>query len=144
MIYEKTNRLAESIKEMEKVLAIDPENAEALNFIGYSYADRGINLEEAEKMIIKALEIKPYNGYLMDSLCWVNFKKNKLSSAEKYLKQALELLPDEVDIIEHMGDVYVKLKKIKEAREMYERALKRDPKNSSVQKKLEDLIKPKQ
>ena len=107
VLYEKTNRLSESIKEMEKVLEIDPKNAEALNFIGYSYADRGINLEEAEKMIMKALEIKPDNGYLMDSLGWVNFKKNKLSSAEKYLKQALELLPDEVDIIEHMGDVYV-------------------------------------
>ena len=144
VLYEKTNRLSESIKEMEKVLEIDPKNAEALNFIGYSYADRGINLEEAEQMIMKALEIKPDNGYLLDSLGWVNFKKNKLGSAEKYLKQALELLPDEVDILEHMGDVYVKLKKIKEAREMYDRALKIEPKNSSVQKKLEDLIKQKQ
>ena len=130
VIYEKTNRLSESIKEMEKVLEIDPENAEALNFIGYSYADRGMNLEEAEKMIIKALKIKPDNGYLMDSLGWVNFKKNKLNSAVKYLKQALELLPDDVNIIEHMGDVYVKLNKIKEAQEMYNRALKIDPKNS--------------
>ena len=59
----------------------------------------------------------------------------------KYLKQALELLPDDVNIIEHMGDVYVKLNKTKEAQEMYNRALKIDPKNSSIQKKLEDLIK---
>jgi tetratricopeptide (TPR) repeat protein len=144
VLYEKANRPSESIKEMEKVLEIDPKNAEALNFIGYSYADRGINLDEAEKMIIKALDIKPDNGYLLDSLGWVNFKKNKLGSAEKYLKQALELLPDEVDILEHMGDVYVKLKKVKEAREMYDHALKIEPQNSSVQKKLEDLIKQKQ
>ena len=59
---------------MEKVLEIDPNNAEALNFIGYSYADRGINLDEAEKMIVRALEIKPDNGYMMDSLGWVYFK----------------------------------------------------------------------
>jgi tetratricopeptide (TPR) repeat protein len=61
----------------------------------------------------------------------------------KYLKQALELLPDDINIIEHMGDVYVKLNKTKEAQEMYNRVLKIDPKNSSVQKKLEDLTKQK-
>jgi len=143
VIYEKTNRLSESVKEMETVLAIDPENAEALNFIGYSYADRGMNLDDAEKMIIKALKIKPNNGYLIDSLGWVYFKKNKLNSAMKHLKQALELLPDDVNIIEHMGDVYVKLNKTKEAEEMYNRVLKIDPKNSLVQKKLEDLMKHK-
>jgi tetratricopeptide (TPR) repeat protein len=144
IIYEKTNRLSESINEMEKVLKIDPNNAEALNFIGYSYADRGINLDEAEKMIVRALEIKPDNGYMMDSLGWVYFKQNKLSNAEKYLKQAMELLPDEAEIIEHMGDIYVKLNKTKEAREMYERVLKIDSKNSSVQKKIEDMTKYKQ
>ena len=143
VIYEKTNRLSESVKEMEMVLAIDPDNAEALNFIGYSYADRGMNLEEAEKMIVKALKIKPDNGYLIDSLGWVHFKKNQLNSAVKYLKQALELLPDDVNVIEHMGDVCVKLNKTKEAQEMYNRALKIDPKNSPIQKKLEDLTKQK-
>jgi Tfp pilus assembly protein PilF len=61
----------------------------------------------------------------------------------KYLKQALEILPDDINIIEHMGDVYVKLNKIKEAQEMYSRALKIDPKNSSIQKKLDDLTKQK-
>jgi len=66
-----------------------------------------------------------------------------LNSAMKHLKQALELLPDDVNIIEHMGDVYIKLNKIKEAEEMYSRVLKIDPKNSQVQKKLENLIKPK-
>jgi tetratricopeptide (TPR) repeat protein len=143
VIHEKTNRLSESIKEMEMVLAIDPDNAEALNFIGYSYADRGMNLDEAEKMIVKALKIKPDNGYLIDSLGWVHFKKNNLGSAVKHLKQALELLPDDVNIIEHMGDVYVKLNKTKEAQEMYNRALKIEPNNSSVKKKLEDLTRQK-
>ena len=81
---------------------------------------------------------------MMDSLGWVYFKQNKLSNAEKYLKQAMELLPDEAEIIEHMGDIYVKLNKTKEAREMYERVLKIDSKNSSVQKKIEDMTKYKQ
>ena len=143
VIYEKTNRLPESVKEMELVLAIDPDNAEALNFIGYSYADRGMNLDEAEKMIVRALKIKPENGYMIDSLGWVHFKKNQFSSAEKYLEKALKLLPDDVNVIEHLGDVYVKLNKTKEAQEMYNRALKIDPKNSQIQKKLEDLTRQK-
>ncbi|HEX7415618.1 MAG TPA: tetratricopeptide repeat protein, partial [Smithellaceae bacterium] len=143
VIYEKTNRFPESIKEMEMVLRLDPDNAEALNFIGYSYADRGMNLEEAEKMIIKALKIKPDNGYIIDSLGWVHFKQNKMDSAVKHLKQALELLPDDVNITEHLGDVYVKIGKFKEAQEIYQKALKIDPKNTAVQQKLEDLIKKK-
>jgi tetratricopeptide (TPR) repeat protein len=143
VIYEKTNHFPESIKEMETVLKLDPENAEALNFIGYSYADRGMNLEEAEKLIIKALKIKPDNGYMIDSLGWVHFKQNNMDSAVKNLKRALELLPNDANITEHLGDVYSKLGKIKEAQEMYNRALKLDPPNSLLQKKLEELIRNK-
>jgi len=141
VIYEKTNRFPESLKEMETVLSIDPDNAEALNFIGYSYADRGINLDEAEKMIVKALKIKPDNGYMIDSLGWVHFRKNKLDSALKNLKKAMELLPDDANVIEHLGDVYAKMGKAKEAQKMYNRAFKIDPKNSSLQKKIEDATK---
>jgi len=141
VIYEKTNRFPESMKEMETVLRLDPENAEALNFIGYSYADRGINLEEAEKMIIQALKLKPENGYIIDSLGWVHFKQNKLDSAVKHLQRALKILPDDVNIAEHLGDVYAKIGKNKNAQEMYKRALKLAPNNNSLQKKYEELIK---
>jgi len=94
VIYEKTNRFPESLKEMEIVLSIDPENAEALNFIGYSYADRGINLDEAEKMIVKALKIKPDSGYMIDSLGWVHFKQNKLDSAKLILQKVIKDFPN--------------------------------------------------
>ena len=107
--WRKLNRFEESIKSMEKVLDIDPQNADALNFIGYSYADRGIHLDEAEQMIVQALKIKPDNGYILDSLGWVHFKKNKYDSALKHLKRALELLPDDPNIMEHLGDVYLKI-----------------------------------
>jgi tetratricopeptide (TPR) repeat protein len=143
VIYEKTNRFPESIKEMETVLRIDPDNADALNFIGYSYADRGLNLDEAEKMIIKALKIKPDSGYMIDSLGWVYFKQGKFDSALLHLKKAMEIMPADAAIIEHLGDVYVKLDRLQEAREMYEKALKIDPKNKSVQNKLDNLKKNK-
>ena len=143
VIYEKTNRFSESIREMETVLSIDPDNAEALNFIGYSYADRGLNLDEAEKMIVKALKIKPDNGYMIDSLGWVYFKQGKFDSALTNIKKAMEIMPADTAIIEHLGDVYLKLGRLKEAREVYEKALKIDPKNKSLQKKLENLIRKK-
>ena len=141
VIYEKTNRFEESVREMETVLSIDPNNAEALNFIGYGYADRGIKLAEAEQMIIKALKIKPGSGFMIDSLGWVHFKQNKLESAVKYLKEAMEIMPSDATIVEHLGDVYVKLGQWKEAQDMYKKALQIDPQNNALQKKLEDITK---
>jgi Tfp pilus assembly protein PilF len=142
-LLEKMNRFEESIKSMEKVLEIDPQHADALNFIGYSYADRGIHLEEAEKMIIQALKMKPDNGYILDSLGWVHFKKNKFDSSLMHLKRALELVPDDANITEHLGDVYLKIGQDKEALEYYRKAVKIDPGNSSLKKKLDNLMNKK-
>jgi tetratricopeptide (TPR) repeat protein len=139
-ILEKMNRFEESIKSMETVLDIDPQNADALNFIGYSYADRGIHLDRAEQMIIQALKIKPDNGYILDSLGWVHFKKNQYDSALKHLKRAWELLPDDSNIMEHLGDVYLKIGQDKEALDHYRNAVKIDSDNSTLKKKLDTLI----
>jgi tetratricopeptide (TPR) repeat protein len=140
MILEKVNRFEESIRSMEKVLALDPQNADALNFIGYSYADRGMRLDEAEQMIVQALKIKPDNGYILDSLGWVYFKKNKYAKALNELKRAHELLPDDPNVIEHLGDVYLKIGDNKKAVEYYQKAAKIDPKNSAIKKKLDNLM----
>jgi putative PEP-CTERM system TPR-repeat lipoprotein len=142
-ILEKANRFEESIKSMEKVLELDPQNADALNFIGYSYADRGIHLDQAEQMIIQALKIKPDNGYILDSLGWVHFKKNQYDSALKHLKRALELLPDDPSIREHLGDVYLKIGREKEALDYYRKALEIDPGNSPLKKKLDSMVNKK-
>jgi Flp pilus assembly protein TadD len=76
---------------------------------------------------------------MIDSLGWVHFKQNKFDSAIKNLKEAMEILPADAAIVEHLGDVYRKIGRLKEARQTYERALKIDPKNITLQKKLEDL-----
>lgn len=142
-ILEKMNRFEESIKSMEKVLEIDPQHADALNFIGYSYADRGIHLEQAEKMIVQALKIKPDNGYILDSLGWVHFRNNKFDSALTHLRRALELVPDDPNIIEHLGDVYLKIGRDKEALDYYRKAMKIDPGNSTLKKKFDNLMNKK-
>ena len=143
VLYEKINRFNESINEMELVLKIDPTNADALNFIGYTYADRGIRLDEAEDMIKKALTLKPGNAYMIDSLGWVYFRKNRMDLAIKYLKEASDGLPNDPMIAEHLGDAYTKAGRMSEAIEIYKQALKLNPANGDLQKKLDELIKRK-
>jgi len=142
VLYEKTDRLKAAIKEMEHVLKLDPQNADAMNFIGYSYADRGIMLQEAEELIKKALSLKPGNGYMLDSLGWVYFRQEKITEAIKYLKEAIAVLPDDPTITEHLGDAYVKSGRHEEARETYEKVLKLNPNNQAVREKIEKLPLP--
>jgi tetratricopeptide (TPR) repeat protein len=119
-----------AMEQMRRVLAIDPDHADALNYIGYTYAEQGINLTEAEQLIIRALETKPNNGYIIDSLGWVYFQKGRFEEALVYLKRAAELVPEDPIILEHLGDVYLKLGQPEKALEFFERALgnkKKDP-----------------
>ncbi|MBU2228533.1 MAG: tetratricopeptide repeat protein, partial [Proteobacteria bacterium] len=141
VLFEKTDRFDESIAAMREVLRVEPDHADALNFIGYLYADRGINLDEAEQMIHKALDLKPGNGYIIDSLGWVSFRKDRLQEAIRYLREAAEILPEDAAILEHLGDVYVRTGEIQEAVETYRRAIRFNPQNETLKKKLEDLVK---
>jgi tetratricopeptide (TPR) repeat protein len=125
---------------MQTVLKLDPQNAEALNFIGYLYADKGIRLDEAEALIKKALALKPGNGYMIDSLGWVYFRQNRLDDALRHLKEASEALPEDAAISEHLGDVYAKLGQIKEAIDAYERALRFNPDSDALKQKLAAMI----
>jgi tetratricopeptide (TPR) repeat protein len=140
VLFEKTDRFEETISAMQAVLKIDPNHAEALNFIGYLYADRGIHLDEAERMIKRALALKPGNGYMIDSLGWVYFRQNRLDAAIRYLKEASEALPEDAAIIEHLGDVYLRMGKIREAVEAYGRAIRFNPESETLKKKLDGLI----
>ena len=107
-VYESMNRFPESIKEMEEVLKLDPNHADAMNFIGYSYVERGINLDKAEQLIIKAHNLKPRSGYIIDSLGWLYFRQDKFELAIKYLREAASLLPDDPTVLEHLGDASAK------------------------------------
>lgn len=140
-VYEGMNRFPESIKEMEEVLKIDPNHADAMNFIGYSYVERGINLDKAEKLINKAHNLKPRSGYIIDSLGWLYFRQEKNELAVKYLREAAVLLPDDPTVLEHLGDASAKSGQKKEAVEAYKRALQLNPTSQGLQKKIEELIR---
>ena len=75
VILDKSGDKDGSIAQMKRILSLDPNNADSLNYIGYTYAERGINLDEALDLIQKALKIKPNSGYIIDSLGWVYYKK---------------------------------------------------------------------
>jgi tetratricopeptide (TPR) repeat protein len=143
VLYEKTDRFEAAIEAMRKVISLDPDHAEALNFIGYLYADRGIHLDEAKRLIQKALQLKPGNPYMTDSLGWVYFRQNRLDEALHHLKQAAEALPEDPVVLEHLGDIYERMGRTVEALEAYDRALRQSPDNEALQKKRHELLRQK-
>jgi len=117
IIYENIKKSKLAMEYMQKTLKVNPDNPDALNFIGYSYADSGKNLEKAKKMITKALVFRPNDPYILDSMGWVYYKTKEYKQALKYLKRAIETLKNiiEPEIYEHMGDILKEMGKKKEA-----------------------------
>ena len=131
---------------MEQVLRLNPDQANALNFIGYTWAEKGINLDKAEEMIKKALKLKPGDGYIQDSLGWLYYQKGDYKRAADELMKAHQRAPDDPVIAEHVADAYLKLGDRAKATEFLEKALKLDTKGERKQileEKLKGLEKKK-
>jgi tetratricopeptide (TPR) repeat protein len=146
-MYERMKQFDQSEAAFRKVLSINPDNAEALNYLGYMLADRNVRLEEAQKLVQKALDQVPNNGAFLDSLGWVYFRQGKLNEAQDMLVQALERIGEDPTVHDHLGDVYFKLGKTKEAAAQWQASLQQfrkspedaDPEEvAKVNRKLED------
>ena len=122
LLLEKENKREAAIQWMEKIIALDPDHADALNYIGYTWADLGINLQQALEYIQKAVQIKPQNGYIRDSLGWVHYRMGEFAKASKEINKALKMVPEDPYIHEHLGDIYKKLGKKKKAKQAYQKA----------------------
>jgi tetratricopeptide (TPR) repeat protein len=140
ILYEKNGDTERALQHMEDVLSIDPEYANALNFIGYTWAEKGINLDKAEEMIKKALMKRPDDGYIIDSIGWVYYKKGDYVNALTEILRAHQSLPDDPTIAEHLGDVYVSLKEYDKAIDYFEKSIKLEKKEDK-KKILEMKIK---
>jgi tetratricopeptide (TPR) repeat protein len=141
-LYDKMGDFGKMDVEMREVLRLNPNHADALNYLGYSYSDRGIHLEEALKLIQKAMELRPNMGYITDSLGWIYYKLGDYERAVIELEKANQLTPDDSTITEHLADGYLKLSRVEKAVEFYERALRLDPKpdqKERLQKKIKEL-----
>lgn len=139
VVYDKAGNKQESINSMKKVIELDPTNANALNYLGYTYADMGTNLDEAEKLITEALRYKPDDGYILDSLGWVHYQRGNYDKALEYIKKAIVKVSNDPTIYEHLGDVYEKLKNADKALESYKKSLhlyKDEPSKKRINDKI--------
>ena len=121
--YYYSDRIPEALSVMEDIVSRNPQSFDAMNFIGYTYAERGKKLDYAEELISRALELAPGRGYIIDSLGWVYYQKGDFTRALEYLLRASKIPPPDAAILEHVGDVYEKLGRRELAAENYARAL---------------------
>ncbi len=128
--------------KMDEVLKVEPDNASALNFMGYTWADQGVNLDKALEYIQRAVTLRPEDGYIRDSLGWVFFKMGNVDRARQELEAALTLAPEDPTLNEHLGDALRALGEVEKARGQYERALtllNEEEAKEKVRKKIKEL-----
>ncbi len=141
-LYDKQGNQESALVSMTAILELNPENVQALNYIGYTYVTRGTKLNEAEEMIRRALKLKPGDGYIQDSYGYLLLQKGQIRQATLELEKATRLRPDEGVIIEHLGDAYLRgnlktkaLQKYLEAAKLYS-----DPaEKEKLEKKIDEL-----
>jgi Flp pilus assembly protein TadD len=113
--------------DFQKALELEPEQPQVLNYLGYSWVEMRTNLEEAEAMIRRAVEQRPDDGYIVDSLGWVLFRLGEFEGAVKHLERAVELRPVDPVINDHFGDALWMVGRRTEAEFQWKRALSFDP-----------------
>ncbi|NWA05239.1 tetratricopeptide repeat protein [Pseudomonas gingeri] len=123
---EKRNDLAQMEKDLRAILKREPDNAMALNALGYTLSDRTTRYAEAKELIEKAHQLNPEDPAVLDSLGWVNFRLGNLDEAERLLRQALERFPDQ-EVAAHLGEVLWANGKQSEARKIWGQFLKDQP-----------------
>lgn len=137
----RSGREARAIDVLEMALDSFPRDAEVLNHLGYLLALSGQDLDEAKRLVRRALELQPDNGAYLDSLGWAHFKSGDLSQAEKYLSAAVDRLPRNPEVQDHLGDLHAARGRLKEAIEAWSRAMELggdDIDQAAVKKKIED------
>jgi tetratricopeptide (TPR) repeat protein len=130
---ERSNDWARAEADLKKALALQPNQPLVLNYLGYSWIDKGENLGDALGMIKHAVDLRPNDGYIVDSLGWAYFRLHDFDHATEYLERAIELLPEDPTINDHLGDAYWRSGRLAEARYQWRRALQFQPENDEIQ-----------
>ena len=138
-VYDKLSRFDDVERAMETAIKLDPHHADALNYLGYSYAERGIKIDQALSLTKRAVALKPNNGYYIDSLAWALFKSGSLPEALNEMKRAVSFAVDDPVLYEHLGDIYAKQRNLSDARESWLRALELDPSNTKLMDRFREL-----
>lgn len=135
MLAEKRDDLPQMEKDLRAIIEREPENAMALNALGYTLADRTTRYTEAKALIEKAHQLTPDDPAVLDSLGWVNYRLGNLDEAERLLRQALERFPDH-EVAAHLGEVLWANGKRREARQVWAKAFEGQPDSPILRKTL--------
>ena len=137
--YERLGRWPEAERDLKFALKLNPDQAQVLNYLGYSWVDQNKNLERGMKLIEKAVRLKPDDGYIVDSLGWAHYRLKNYKKAVKYLERAVELRPEDPILNDHLGDALWRVGRQVEARFQWQQSLtlKPEPDNAlKTRKKL--------
>ncbi len=146
-IYDKLGNKKLTISSMNKVLELDKDHIQGLNYLAYTYAEQGKKLILAEKLVLRALLLKPNDGYVMDTYGLILYKRGRLRKAAKVLEAAHKSVPLEGIVAEHLADTYYQLQLVSRAKEMYLKAMgieKDESKIQRIRKKLSTIVFRKQ
>ena len=135
MLAERIDRMDEAEKRLRRVIVLQPDRAHAHNALGYSFADRNINLDEARGLIEKAHSLSPDDPAILDSLGWIAYRQNRLKEAEDFLRRAFEKFKDG-EIASHLGEVLWAQGRKDEARAVWQEQLKLQPDSDILKKTL--------
>ncbi len=127
MVRERLGKWDLAEKDLQYVIEVQPNNAEALNYLGYSWLDRGLHVDEAMDLIQRAARLKPQSGAIRDSLGWAYYLQGDLERAVRELETAAALEPGDATVNHHLGDVYNALGRDQEAVWQWQRALTLNP-----------------
>lgn len=121
------------INEMKKLIELDPNHVQGLNYLAFTWAEQNVHLSDAEKLARRALAIEPQDGYVLDTLGWILFKQNKYNESIKFLEAAYKSQGAVSVIAEHLGDAYYKQSMVEKAKKMYKRAADLETNKSKIQ-----------
>ena len=121
------------VSEMKKVLELDPNHVQGMNYLAFTWAEMGQNLPDAEKLARRAMELEPKDGYVLDTLGWILYKQSKFAESVKFLEAAHKYQATVSVIAEHLGDAYYKQSMVDKAKKMYRKAADLETDKNKVQ-----------
>ena len=132
--YERLKKWPAAEADLKRALAMAPDQPLILNYLGYSWVDQGEHLKDGMRLIEKAVQLKPDDGYIVDSLGWAHFKRGDFKEAVRYLERAVEIKPEDPTLNDHLGDAFWKVGREREARFQWNQALSLAPEPEDAEK----------